>query len=105
MSNTNNASVADAAENLSEASLDLVGATAHWITNNGVDILLGAGVAAVIALVLLGLRAFCHRLIGDTHADQKWRNILGTLVPQQSLLLLLMLAAPLEVQKHETQAH
>src|SRR3546814_2957843 len=88
MSNTNNASVADAAENLSEASLDLVGETAHWITNNGVDILIGAGVAAVIALVLLGLRAFGHRLIGDNTADQKWRTIFGRVLSKTSLFFI-----------------
>src|SRR3546814_9089615 len=104
MSNTNNASVADAAENLSEASLDLVGETAHWITNNGVDILIGAGVAAVIALVLLGLRAFGHRLIGDNTADQKWRTIFGRVLSKTSLFFIVMVAATLVVKNTETPA-
>ncbi|PWG02180.1 mechanosensitive ion channel family protein [Sphingosinicella humi] len=104
MANANNASVADAAENLSEASLDLVGETARWITSNGVDILIGGAVAAVIALILLGLRAFGDRMIGDTSADQKWRTIFGRVLSKTNLFFIVMVAATLVVDNTETPA-
>lgn len=102
MANANEVSVTDAAENLSEASIDLVGETAHWITDNGVDILIGAAVAAVIALILLGLRAFGHRLIGDNTADQKWRTIFGRVLSRTSLFFIVMVAATLVVDNTAT---
>src|SRR3546814_7825957 len=104
MSNTNNASAADGAESLAEASLVFVGDTAHWFTNNGVDSLIGAGGPAVIALVLLGLRAFGHRLIGDNTADQKWRTIFGRVLSKTSLFFIVMVAATLVVKNTETPA-
>lgn len=104
MANSNNSNVAEAAENLSEASIDLVGETAHWVTNNSVDILIGTGVAAVIALILLGLRAFGHRLIGDNTSDQKWRTIFGRVLSKTSLFFIVMVAATLVVKNTDTPA-
>ena len=104
MANETNASVADAAQDLSEQSLDLIGETGSWIANNGPEILMGAGVAAVIALVLLGLRAFGHRLIADQTPDQKWRMVFGRVLAKTSLFFILMVAATLVVDNSETPA-
>jgi small-conductance mechanosensitive channel len=104
MANANNASVTEAAENLSEASLDLVSETANWVTDNSMDILIGGGVAAVIAVLLLGLRAFGHRLIGDDSSDQHWRTIFGRALSKTSLFFIVMVAAALVVKNTETPA-
>lgn len=97
-----NSSVVEAAQNISEGSVGLVSETTDWITNNSVDILVAAGVGGLIALILLGLRAFGHKLIRNTDGDGKWRIIMGRTLAKTSLFFIVMLSAELVVEHAET---
>jgi small-conductance mechanosensitive channel len=94
MSNANNGSVADAAQNLSEKSVEIVTQTSGWISTNALDILIAGGLGVVIALVLLGVRALACRLMasgsdGDTH----WRIIFARVLSKTNLFFIIMCSA------------
>jgi small-conductance mechanosensitive channel len=88
--------------NLTEKSLGLARETSAWLTHNSLDILIAAGAGAVIALILLGVRAFGHRLIGDDTFDQKWRTIAGRVLSKTSLFFIVMCAAELVAEQAAT---
>ncbi|MEA1014892.1 mechanosensitive ion channel family protein [Sphingosinicella sp. LY1275] len=103
MSNANNGSVIDAAENLSEKSVEIATQTSGWISTNGLDILIAAGLGAVIALVLLGVRALACRLMasgaaGDTH----WRIIFARVLSRTNLFFIIMCSAELVAEHAAT---
>jgi small-conductance mechanosensitive channel len=87
---------------LTEKSLGLARETSAWLTHNSLDILIAAGAGAVIALILLGVRAFGHRLIGDDTFDQKWRTIAGRVLSKTSLFFIIMCAAELVAEQAAT---
>jgi len=94
MSNANNGSVAEAAQNLSEKSVEIVTQTSGWISTNALDILIAGGLGVVIALVLLGVRALACRLMasgsdGDTH----WRIIFARVLSKTNLFFIVMCSA------------
>ena len=93
MTNDSEGTVTDAAENLSEKTVELAGATSAWVTGNSLEILIACAIGAVIALILLGLRAFGHRLIGDNTADLRWRAIFGRVLSKTSLFFIIMCSA------------
>jgi small-conductance mechanosensitive channel len=104
MSNANSASVSDAAQNLTEKSAEFASELSVWITANSVDLLIAIGIGTLIALVLLGLRAFGHRLVGDRSADLHWRTIIGRVLARTSLFFIIMCSAELVAEHAETPA-
>jgi small-conductance mechanosensitive channel len=68
---------------------------ADWIAANSLDLLLAALAAAVVALLLVGLRRFGHRLIRDRDAAISWRTVFGRVLAKTSLLFIAMAAIKL----------
>lgn len=92
------------ANDIPEKSLRLFGDVSAWITDHSADIGLAVIAAIVIAMVLTGLRAFGHRLIGDRSPDQKWRTIFGRVLARTSMFFIVMASARLVVEHAETPA-
>jgi small-conductance mechanosensitive channel len=88
--------------NLTEKSLGLARETSAWLTHNSLDILIATGAGVLIALVLIAVRAFGHRLIGDDTFDQKWRTIAGRVLSKTSLFFIIMCAAELVAEQAAT---
>lgn len=91
-----------AATNLSDRTVRFVDDTSNWITHNSVDILLALGGGILVALILLGVRSFGHRIIGDSSADQKWRTIAGSVLSKTSLFFIIACSAELVAEHAET---
>ncbi|HEV2079642.1 MAG TPA: mechanosensitive ion channel family protein [Allosphingosinicella sp.] len=91
-----------AATNLSERSERLVGETSDWVTNNSVDILIAAGAALLIALILLGLRSFGQRILSDDRPDGKWRGIFARVLSKTTLFFIIASSAALVAEHAET---
>lgn len=68
---------------------------AGWISDNSLDLMMAALAAALIALVLLGLRQFGHYLIRDRDSAISWRSIFGGALAKTGLFFILMCALKL----------
>jgi small-conductance mechanosensitive channel len=90
MNASENVTVTEAAQNFSEASTDLVNDVTAWFGANSVGLMIAALIGAGIALLLLGLRSFGHRLIADTSPDLHWRTIFGRVLARTSLFFIIM---------------
>jgi small-conductance mechanosensitive channel len=86
--------VAAATQNLSEKSVRLANEASGWIAGNIVDILIAASFGAVIAMILLALRAFGHRLVREREGI-KWRTIVGRVLSKTTFFFIVMCAAEL----------
>jgi small-conductance mechanosensitive channel len=105
MSQANNAGVTDAAQNLSEKSVRIASEASAWLTGNSVDILIAAAAGAVIALLLLGIRGFGHRLIHDrSGAGIKWRTLVGRVLARTTIFFIVMCSAQLVAEHAATPA-
>jgi small-conductance mechanosensitive channel len=68
-----------------------------WLSTNIVDIALALLAAAAIALLLIGLRAFGHRMVRNRAPDIHWRSIFGRVLAKTSLFFIIMSAIQLVV--------
>ena len=68
---------------------------ADWIADNSLDLGLAALAAAVIALLLIALRSFGHRLIRERDQTISWRTVFGRVLAKTSLFFILMAAVKL----------
>jgi small-conductance mechanosensitive channel len=102
MSKAQSPAIDAAAQNLSEKSVRLANEASAWISGNFADILIAAGFAALIAAVLLGLRAYGHRLIRDRGQGINWRTVVGRVLSKTTLLFIIMCAAELVAEHAET---
>jgi len=103
MTNGTQPRVAEAAQNLSQKSTQLASEAGAWISGNAVDILIAAAIGSVIALLLIGLRAFGHRLIRDRGEDGiNWRTVVGRVLSKTTLFFVVMCAAGLVAEHAET---
>jgi small-conductance mechanosensitive channel len=94
--------VGAAAQNLSEKTVRLANEASAWISGNIVDILIAAGFGAIIAAILLGLRAYGHRLIRDRDEGINWRTVVGRVLSRTTLFFIIMCAAELVAEHAET---
>ncbi len=90
-----------ATENLSERATAFARETGAWLSGNSLDILIAAGAAVLVVLVLLGLRAFGQRLIGQAESIQ-WRVVLGRVLAKTSLFFIIACALELVAENAET---
>lgn len=90
MMNTNSG-----AQKLYDKSSRFIDDATSWVTNNSVDIALALAIGIVIALILIGLRTFGHRLIRDNVGGVQWRTIFGRVLARTSLFFIIMCAAQL----------
>ena len=91
-----------AAQNLSEKSLRLAGEASAWLTGNIVDILIASAFAGVIALALLGLRRFGHRLVRAETAGIDWRTVFGRVLSKTTFFFIAMCSVALVAEHAET---
>jgi small-conductance mechanosensitive channel len=61
---------------------------ADWVSANSLDLALAAIAAALIALLLIALRRYGHRLIRDRDAAISWRTIFGRVLARTSFLFI-----------------
>jgi small-conductance mechanosensitive channel len=90
--------------NLYEKSSALAAEASAWISGNIVDILIAAAIATVIALVLLGLRGFGHKLIASRSDGINWRIVAGRVLSKTTLFFIIMCAVELVAEHAETPA-
>jgi small-conductance mechanosensitive channel len=88
--------------NLSERIVRLAGETSDWIATNSVDILIASAAAAVIALILLGLRSFGQRILTDDRPDGKWRGIFARVLSKTTLFFIVAASVALVAEHAET---
>ena len=102
MSNANTPAVAESTQNLVEKSSRLATEASTWIWGNGVDILLAGAAAIVIALVLIGIRAFGHRLVSSRSDGIDWRTIIGRVLARTTMFFIVMCALELVAEQAAT---
>jgi small-conductance mechanosensitive channel len=95
------------AHNLYERSAERWQEIADWLAANSLDLALAALAALVVALLLLGLRRFGHRLLRDQGAPApapgeresaamvSWRTVFGRALARTGLFFILMAAIKL----------
>ena len=97
---TNTASAS--ADGLSNKAVRLADETSHWVTQNSMDIMLAIGAGTVIALILLALRSFGHKVIGDDTPDGKWKHIFARVLSRTTLLFIIACSAALVAEHAAT---
>jgi small-conductance mechanosensitive channel len=102
LANANPSGVTGTAQNLSEKSARLAGEASAWLSGNIVDILIAAGIAALIALLLVGVRSFGHRLIAGRIDGIDWRTIVGRVLSRTTLFFIIMCSVALVAEHAET---
>ncbi|HEX8655701.1 MAG TPA: mechanosensitive ion channel family protein [Allosphingosinicella sp.] len=80
---------------LGERSARVVRELSDWVTNNSADVALALVAALAITLLLIGLRAFGHRLVRTKAPDVHWRIIFGRVLSKTSLFFVIMCAVEL----------
>src|SRR5688500_12177893 len=95
------------AHNLAERSAQRWQDVADWVSANSLDLALAGLAALVIALVLIALRSFGHRLIRERDRDEaavegergavvlSWRNVVGRVLARTSLFFIAVAAIKL----------
>ena len=83
------------AHNVWERSVERWEEVSAWVTANSLDLALAALAAAAVALVLIGLRGFGHRLIRDRVEPIGWRTIFGRMLAKTGLFFISMAAIKL----------
>ncbi len=81
--------------NVSQKTGRMVLQASDWMAANSVDLLLAGAAAILISLLLLGLRAFGHRLVRDRSDDLHWRTIIGRVLSRTSLIFIVLCAVEL----------
>ena len=92
----------EAAQNLSAKSARLGQEASAWLSGNIVDILIACGVAALIALVLLAVRRFGHRMVAERGDGINWRTIIGRVLARTTLFFIVSSALMLVAEHAET---
>jgi len=82
---------------LGERSARVTRELSDWLNNNSGDIALALLAAIAITLLLIGLRAFGHRLVRHRAPDVHWRSIFGRVLSKTSLFFIIMCAVELVV--------
>ncbi|CAA9520464.1 MAG: Potassium efflux system KefA protein / Small-conductance mechanosensitive channel [uncultured Sphingosinicella sp.] len=88
--------------NLSQKTGRMAERTSEWFAANSVDLLLATGAALLIAALLLGLRAFGHRLVRDRSDDLHWRTIVGRVLSRTSLVFIILCAVEIVAENAGT---
>ena len=83
------------AQKLTERTAQRWHEVADWVSANSLDLLLAGLAALAIALVLLALRHFGHRLIRDRDGTMSWRAVVGRVLARTSLLFIAVAAIKL----------
>jgi small-conductance mechanosensitive channel len=102
MSNVNAPAIPEATQNLTGKSVRLASEASTWVSGNIVDILIAAAFAVAIALVLIGLRAFGHRLVSSGTDGIDWRTVIGRVLSKTTMFFIVMCALELVAEHAAT---
>ncbi|HWT11818.1 MAG TPA: mechanosensitive ion channel family protein [Allosphingosinicella sp.] len=83
------------ARNLYERSAERWHEIADWVSANSLDLMMAALAAALLALLLVALRSFGHRLIRERDEATGWRAIFGRVLARTGLFFIAMTALKL----------
>ena len=83
------------ANNLAERSAQRWHDVADWVSANSLDLALAGLAALLVALLLVMLRRFGHRLIRERDAAFSWRTVFGRVLARTSLLFIAIAAIKL----------
>jgi small-conductance mechanosensitive channel len=92
----------DSSVNLYEKSSALAAEASAWISGNIVDILIAGAIAVLIALILLGLRSFGHKLVASRSDGINWRIVAGRVLSKTNLFFILTCSVELVAEYAET---
>jgi small-conductance mechanosensitive channel len=84
-----------ASADLSEAGAEMARESWQWVSGNSADLALASAIAVLIALVLIGLRSFGHKMIRQGDDGINWRTIFGRVLSRTSLFFIVMASARL----------
>jgi len=70
----------------------IVPRTIDWLTRNAEALALGALVAAILVLIMLGLRWLGHRMVGKDPRAVTWQGVVGRVLSKTSLLFMIATA-------------
>ena len=96
------ANLSRAAEKLPIAGIESVDSIFHWISGDMFGILIAVGIGVAIAVVLLALRAWGHRLISVEGESLFWRMAIGRVLAKTSLFFIVMCSAELVAENAGT---
>jgi small-conductance mechanosensitive channel len=97
MSNATDGNVIQAAGDIGERGARVLREAGDWLAGNSGDIALSLAAAAVIALVMIGLRSLGHRLVTNRTRDIRWAVIFGRVLAKTSMFFILMSAVHLVI--------
>jgi len=97
MSSATGGNVIQATHNLGERGSRLLAEAGDWLSSNSADIALSLVAAALIALLLIGVRSLGQRLVRNRTADVQWRTIFARVLAKTSLFFIFMCAIQLVV--------
>lgn len=83
------------AHNLAERSAQRWHEVADWVSANSLDLVLAGLAALAIAVALLAMRRFGHRLIRDRDMTISWRAVFGRVAARTSLFFIAVVAVKL----------
>jgi small-conductance mechanosensitive channel len=92
----------EAAQSLSQKASALAREASTWIGQNGADILIASAAAALIAMLMLTVRSYGHRLIKEREGDNHWRIIFARVIARTSFFFIVMCSAALVAEHAET---
>jgi small-conductance mechanosensitive channel len=91
-----------ASMNLVEKSTKLANEASAWVSGNIVDILIAAGIGAVIAMVLITIRSMGHKLVANRDDGINWRVVIGRVLSKTTLFFIIMVSAELVAEHADT---
>jgi small-conductance mechanosensitive channel len=91
-----------ASMNLVEKSTKLANEASAWVSGNIVDILIAAGIGAVIAMVLITIRGMGHKLVANRDDGINWRVVIGRVLSKTTLFFIIMVSAELVAEHADT---
>ena len=100
--NANAPEMTGAAQNFTAKTAHLANEATGWISGNAVDILIAAAFASLIALALVGVRRFGHRMIAGQSDGIDWRTIVGRVLSKTTLFFIVMASSALVAEHAET---
>lgn len=74
----------------------------EWVTRNSFDLLMALAAGLIIALLLVALRRFGHKLIRDRGEFVSWRTVFGSALAKTGLFFIVMVSAKLVSGQAET---
>ncbi len=76
--------------NVSQKTERMGGEISAWFAANGADLVFAVAAGLVVAGLLLGLRAFGHKLVRDRSENLRWRTLAGRMLAKTGFLFIIL---------------